>query len=295
MKIQEKILVILISVLLVMQIIQFNKINRLNNDLNARINEVKSTVYSIQSGVSSGIYSIRNVIETENALTKTVQWYGYNMQNGKVNTGCEVNFNKLEKDAAPYVVYRHRGSIQWTKKELIHNEGLNYTADLLLDPILDYEYQIFVSGEIQQGTNTQYIPKNVYGYSETYTEILGHYDHRQDNSKRRLTIQLHYSTGTLDELQIKNAEILLFSGDEQLDTLEMGSIEDESNRAINEIAVKHYEYATEIVKSGRDILSSTIDFSKYNKNIDKIIINTTYNDGYNIQKQIYPEVFSDKW
>ncbi len=295
MKIWEKCFLFGLIVLIVLQLIYGSRLIKENNDLKNRISSIENRIMSIEGSISSRVSSILSRIEEENSLVKRVNWQFVKMEEGRSTLNCQVSLNRLGKDAKPYLLYRNEGEASWLKEVLSLDEGLNYKAYVTLNSTKDYEYQVFVEGDIQESSDIAFIPEYMYKYTEFETGLFGNYNCMDDNSRKRLTAYLNAKGKTeVEALQIKSAFIKLYSGDDSVDTITMVTVEEFENSFIkdNKNSGTGSDSTGKVQKAVMEYvwgqLRTQIDFSKYQPVIDKISVLVEYGDGYQEEQVIYP-------
>ena len=290
MKIKDKIIIAALVVILIFQFVLNSNMKRLNNELTGRVDSLKSTVIMMQGNVSSEVNSIMNRIHEENSVIKSVEWDPVEMKDGLVTVECAACFNQITAESFPYLLYKSKISDKWYKIKLEHEEGLNYSAKIDLKPQESYSYQIFIDGETRYSGNTEEIASYIYKYTDFRGMILGGYDHRNDNTKTHITINMEpISKVTFKPLQIESAEVVLYNSGRMLGNVIMQS----GDRITGNDAKPEYyvDNASVEVRSENmtGILSANLDMGSYKEAIDKITVKVTYNDGYIVEKEVYPK------
>lgn len=290
MKAIEKVIISVLIVILIFQFVLNTNMSRINSQLSDRINSLQSTVMSMQGIVSSEVDNVMSRIQQENSVIKTVQWTTVNMENGTVTVKCDASFNNISKDFVPYILYRDKASGLWIKTHFEPVEGLNYTADVSLKPELAYEYQIFIDGETKYSGNIDAIPDYLYSYTGFRGMLQGHYDHREKYNKNYVSINLQMTSKVIvKELQIKEANVVLYSSGNPAGKVLMKHRVDNSRQDGKTIAAP--DEAALAIAAGDPFygdLSADIDIASYKKTIDRITVEVTYNDGYKVEKEVYP-------
>ena len=214
------------------------------------------------------------------------------MNGGMVTVRCEAGFNQISKDNIPYVLCKANGTDKWIKTRFENVEGLNYTASIVLRPQDSYTYQIFIDGETQYSGNTEEIATYLYKYTEFRGMLLGGYDHRNDNSRTHLSIQLEpMSMATFKSLQFQAGDVVLYSSGKELGTVNMQPIDRTSENDVKqEYASGNSSQVTVSEESMSGVFTATLDFGSYKEVVDRITVKVTYNDGYIVEKEIYPKI-----
>lgn len=293
MRIFEKVTIGILAIIILIQIYQINRLNEISNNVSNKIGSLEHNIHSIQGSVSSSVHSIMNRIKEENATIKRVDWQAVGIENKEVILHCEVQLNQVEKTAVPYLLYRVKDTVEWEKEEFKANEGLNYITDIRLDPKKAYEYQIYVEGETKKSGEIQQIPSYLYRYAEFDIDILGHYDHREDNARRTFVIQLvTRSKQEFKPLRIEKASINLYHDEKLLDSVNMikaSEFRKTIEKGMDEKAQRAIKITEGVAEEIAVELMAQINVQDYKEPVNRIIAKITYYDGSIVERVVYPQ------
>ncbi len=291
MRITEKIIIAALAVLLIFQLVLNHNLTRISNELSGRVNSLQNTVVMLQSNVTSEVSTIMNRIKEENSIIKSVQWETVKMNNGVVTVKCEAGFNQMSDGGVPYLLYKAGETGSWNKIGLEHVEGLIYSANIDLRPQESYTYQVFIDGETQYSGNTEGIEPYIYQYADFRGMILGDYDHRSDNSKTRRVVNLEpVSKAIFEPLQMQAAEVVLYSSGKKIDSVVMRKADNTSSSDAKPEYFSGSDSQIAMPEPFYGMLSAELNFGDYKEVIDRITIKATYNDGYTVEKEVYPKI-----
>ncbi len=158
---------IVLNILFIITISSYNeKLDRIDNELRF--------IQSMNSNLSSEIYSLKNTIEEQDNFIGDVR-FDLDIESVKIDDymlNLSVSFKDLQEDEVPFIVYRavnnegikETSYSEWTTVKLEEATTLSYETSLELSYSSNYEYKFVTEGSQKRSSRIEYLASNQYSH-----------------------------------------------------------------------------------------------------------------------------------
>ena len=171
--------------------------------------------------------SVSEAVQTLEVFAKEQKWvqesyFLLDKEKSGTNTmivQARFTFSTMEQNHIPYFLLREKGSKDWVEFELEHKQLLDYTIDLNLSPLAEYEYQIITYGDKKKTSDVRLIPYNLYGVPKWKEEIKAITGNSGDIEFVIKVFMIQSSS--LPDMEPKNVTLKLEAYGKELETLSL--------------------------------------------------------------------------